>query len=254
MKLSLSNGIFSKLGLEKNFAAVKELGFESIEFNMKTVRKEKDTVVYAAKKLLDASGLKCLTLHSATLHVKDEVEVHQAVYYGKISLEFARRLSAPIMTVHSDVSKKLPQPVRDRCLTEIFKEINAYAKSLNIKLALENLSYTSTGFGKNVEQLEEILKIIDNGDMGITFDFCHAQETKQTDNLLEKYGKRICNVHMANKSHKPFTEPKQELTSFLTKLHDHGYDGPITLELEHKTPIEEIAKSKALFDRLLRGF
>jgi sugar phosphate isomerase/epimerase len=254
MKLSLSNGIFSKLGLEKNFAAVKELGFENIEFNMKTVRKEKDTVVYAAKKLLDASGLKCLTLHSATLHVKDEVEVHQAVYYGKISLEFARRLSAPIMTVHSGISKKLPQPVRDRCLTEIFKEINAYAKSLNIKLALENLSYTSTGFGKNVEQLEEILKIIDNGDMGITFDFCHAQETKQTDNLLEKYGKRICNVHMANKSHKPFTEPKQELTSFLTKLHDYGYDGPITLELEHKTPIEEIAKSKALFDRLLRGF
>jgi sugar phosphate isomerase/epimerase len=254
MKLSLSNGIFSKLGLEKNFAAVKELGFENIEFNMKTVRKEKDTVVYAAKKLLDASGLKCLTLHSATLHVKDEVEVHQAVYYGKISLEFARRLSAPIMTVHSGISKKLPQPVRDRCLTEIFKKINAYAKSLNIKLALENLSYTSTGFGKNVEQLEEILKIIDNGDMGITFDFCHAQETKQTDNLLEKYGKRICNVHMANKSHKPFTEPKQELTSFLTKLHDYGYDGPITLELEHKTPIEEIAKSKALFDRLLRGF
>ena len=254
MKLSLSNGIFSNLCLEKNFAAVKELGFENIEFNMKTVRKENDTAVYAAKKLLDASGLKCLTLHSATLHVKDEVEVHRAVYYGKISLEFARRLSAPIMTVHSDISKKLPQPVRDRCLAEIFKEINTYAKSLNIKLALENLSYTSTGFGKNVEQLEEILKIIDDGSMGITFDFCHALETKQTDNLLEKYGKCICNVHMANKSHQPFTEPKQELTSLLTKLHEYDYDGPITLELEHKTSIEQIARSKALFDKLLKEF
>ena len=181
MKLSLSNGIFSKLGLEKNFATVKRLGFENIEFNMKTVRRENDTAVYGAKKLLDASGLKCLTLHSATLHVKDEVEVHRAVYYGKISLEFARRLSAPIMTVHSNISKKLPQQARDRCLAEIFGELNEYAKSLNIKLALENLSYTSTGFGKNVDQLEEILKIIDDGDMGITFDFCHALETnKQT--------------------------------------------------------------------------
>ncbi|HKM60688.1 MAG TPA: sugar phosphate isomerase/epimerase [Candidatus Bathyarchaeia archaeon] len=250
----MSNGIFSNLCLEKNFASVKELGFENIEFNMKTVRKENDTAVYAAKKLLDASGLKCLTLHSATLHVKDEVEVHRAVYYGKISLEFARRLSAPIMTVHSDISKKLPQPVRDRCLALIFKEINAYAKSLNIKLALENLSYTSTGFGKNVEQLEEILKIIDDGSMGITFDFCHALETKQTDNLIEKYGKRICNVHMANKSHQPFTAPKPELTSFLTKLHDYEYDGPITLELEHRTSIEQIARSKALFDNLLKEF
>ncbi|MCL5949569.1 MAG: hypothetical protein M1490_03730, partial [Candidatus Bathyarchaeota archaeon] len=96
MKLSLSNGIFSKLDLEKNLAAVRKLGFEYVEFNMKTVRKENDTVVYAAKKLLDSSGLKCLTVHSATLHVKDEVEVHRAVYYGKISLEFARRLSVPI--------------------------------------------------------------------------------------------------------------------------------------------------------------
>jgi sugar phosphate isomerase/epimerase len=254
MKLSLSNGIFSKLGLEKNFAAVKELGFENIEFNMKSVRKENDTAVYAAEKFLDASGLKCLTLHSAILHVKDEVEVHRAVYYGKISLEFARKLSAPVMTVHSDISKKLSQPVRDKCLALIFGELNEYAKNLNIKLALENLSYTSTGFGKNVEQLEEILKIIDDGSMGITFDFCHALETKQTDNLLEKYGNRVCNVHMANKSHQPFTEPKQELIAFLSGLHEHGYDGPMTLELEHKTPIEEIAKSKALFDRLLRDF
>jgi sugar phosphate isomerase/epimerase len=254
MKLSLSNGIFSKLGLEKNFASVKQLGFENIEFNMKTVRKENDTAVYVAKKLLDASGLKCLTLHSATLHVKDEVEVHRAVYYGKISLEFARRLSAPIMTVHSDISKKLPQPARDRCLALIFNELNRYAKSLSIKLALENLSYTSTGFGKNVDQLEEVLGIIDDGDMGITFDFCHALETKQTANLLEKYGMRICNVHMSNKSHKPFTQENQELTWFLTKLHEYGYDGPMTLELEHRTPIEEIAKSKALFDKLLNEF
>ena len=66
---------------------------------------------------------------------------------------------------------------------------NDYAKTLDVKLALENLSYTSTGFGKNVEQLEEVLDIVDDGDMGITIDFCHALETKQTENLLEKYGK-----------------------------------------------------------------
>jgi len=252
--LSLSNGIFSKLGLAKTFASVKNLGFENIEFNMKTVRKENDTAVYGAKKLLDASGLKCLTLHSATLHVKDDVEVHRAVYYGKISLEFAHKLSAPIMTVHSNVSKKLPQHVRERCLAEIFGEIKPFAKGLGIKLALENLSYTSTGFGKNVDQLEEVLSVIDDGDMGITIDFCHSLETEETDNLLEKYGSRVCNVHMANKAHKPFTEPKQELTRFLASLHDYGYDGPITLELEHKTSLEQIAGSKALFDNLLKEF
>jgi sugar phosphate isomerase/epimerase len=255
MKLSLSNGIFSKLRLEGNFAAVKQVGFENIEFNMKSIKKEHDTDVYHEQKALAASGLNCLTLHSAVLHVKDPIEVHQAVYYGKISLECARALKTSLMTVHSNVSKKLPKPVRERCLREVFGEIKPFAKQLGIKLSLENLSYTSTGFGKNVEQLEEIFGVIDpEGEMGFTFDLCHALETKEVDNLLEAYGSRVCNVHMANKAHVPFTEEKTELTNFLSKLHGFGYKGPITLELEHKTSMEEIAKSKALFEKLLTKY
>ncbi len=251
MKLSLSNGIFSKQSLSQNFATIKTLGFENIEFNMKSVRTEDDTAIYDAEKLIQLYRLKCLTVHAATLHVKDKIEVHRAIYYGKISVEFARRLKAPILTVHSNISKKLPQQIREMCLAEIFSELNQYARRFGVKLALENLSYTSSGFGKNVDQLEEVLKIINDGDVGITFDFCHALETKQTERLLEKYGKRICNVHMANKSHKPFTEQTQELTWFLTKLSEYGYDGPVTLEIKQKTPTEEILKTKALFERLL---
>ncbi|MCW3996916.1 MAG: sugar phosphate isomerase/epimerase [Candidatus Bathyarchaeota archaeon] len=252
MKLSLSNGIFSKLSLTKNFASIQQLGFQNIEFNMKTVKKENDTAVYVAKELLDQSGLNCLTLHSAVLHVKDPVEVHRAVYYGKISLEFAQKMRVPIMTVHSNISKMLPKPIRESCLAEIFSGLNDYANKHRVKLALENLSYTSTGFGKNVEQLEEVLGIIDDGRMGITFDFCHALETKQTKNLLEKYGRRVCNVHMADKAHKPFMKETPELTEFLETLQGYGYEGPITLEIKHSTPIEEIAKTKALFENLLK--
>ena len=251
MKLSLSNGIFSKLRLDRNFAAVKQLGFQNIEFNMKSIKKEHDTDVYREQKALAASGLNCLTLHSAVLHVKDPIEVHQAVYYGKISLECARALRTSLMTVHSNVSKKLPRQVRETCLREVFGEIKPFAKKLGIKLSLENLSYTSTGFGKNVEQLEEVLGVIDEeGEMGITFDLCHALETKEVDNLLEAYGRRVCNVHMANKAHQPFMQEPPELRAFLTKLHGYGYEGPITLELEHNTPIEEIAKSKAFFEKI----
>jgi sugar phosphate isomerase/epimerase len=255
MKLSLSNGIFCKLRLEGNFAVVKHLGFQNIEFNMKSIKKEHDTDVYREQKALAASGLNCLTLHSAIMHVKDPIEVHQAVYYGKISLECAHALHAPLMTIHSNVSKKLPRQVRERCLREVFGEIGPFAKSLGIKLSLENLSYTSTGFGKNVEQLEEVLGVIDpDCKIGITFDLCHALETTEMDNLLEAYGSRVCNVHMANKAHKPFIKETPELTRFLTKLHDYGYEGPITLELEHKTTLEEIAKSKTFFEKLLEKY
>ncbi len=222
---------------------------------MKSIKKEHDTDVYREQKALAASDLNCLTLHSAVLHVKDPIEVHQAVYYGKISLECARALHTNLVTVHSNVSKKLPKQVRQTCLREVFGEITPFAKQLGIKLSLENLSYNSTGFGKNVEQLDEVLGVIDpKGEMGFTFDLCHALETKVMDELLEAYGGRVCNVHMANKAHQPFTRETPELTAFLTKLHGFGYEGPITLELDHKTPLEEIAKCKAMFEKLLKKF
>jgi sugar phosphate isomerase/epimerase len=126
---------------------------------------------------------------------------------------------------------------------------------MGIKLSLENLSFNSTGFGKNVEQIDEILSVIDSkGEMGITFDLCHALETKVMDSLLEAYGKRICNVHMANKSHKPFIKTTPELTNFLNALHSYSYDGPITLELNHNTSTEEISKTKIFFEDLLQKY
>jgi sugar phosphate isomerase/epimerase len=241
--------------INENFAAVKQLGFVNVEFNMKSIKKEHDTDVYREQKALAASGLTCLTLHSAVMHVKDPIEVHLAVYYGKISLECARELKATIITVHSNISKKLSQQTRAECLAEVFGQIMPFAEKLGIKLALENLSYTSAGFGKNVEQLTEVLDIIDpQGKMGITFDFCHALETREVDNLLDAFGKRICNVHMANRDHQPFLEKTPELTHFLTQLSSYGYNGPITLELHHGTSMEDIAKSKKLFDELLKEY
>ncbi len=134
MKLSLSNGIFSKLGIKENFSQIRQLGFNNIEFNMKSIRKERDTDVYREQKALADSGLKCITLHSASLHVKDPIEVLQAVYYGKISLECAKALKAPLMTVHSNIAKKLPPNVREHCLEEVFnREIKPFAKSLGIQ-------------------------------------------------------------------------------------------------------------------------
>lgn len=252
MKLSLSNGIFSKLSVKQNFDLVKQLGFENIEFNMKVVRKERDTDVYREQKAFAASNLNCLTLHSAVMHVKDPIEVHQAVYYGKISLECAKALRSPLMVVHSNVSKKLPKKVRDECLGEVFGEIKPFAKRLGIKLALENLSYTSTGFGKSVPQLREVLELIDpEGKMGFTLDFCHALETKQAADLLECYHERLCNIHMANKSHRPFIQESPELKWLMAKLKEYNYDGPITLELHHSTTKEEIAKTKSLFERII---
>jgi sugar phosphate isomerase/epimerase len=249
----LSNGIFCRRSLEDNFAAVKELGFESFEFNMKSVETEDDTAVYEARRLVDAYGLKCLTVHAATLHVKDVVEIHRAVYYGKASAEFASMLSAPVMVVHSNVSRKLSPDLRREVMSRIFKELTPFARSLNVKLSLENLSYASTGFGKNVAELEEILGIIDEDEaMGVTLDFCHAEATGQTFKLLEKYHKRLCNIHLSNRAHKSFNEATLSLKAFVAKLHEYDYNGPVTLELSRKCTTEEILETKTIVGKIVK--
>jgi sugar phosphate isomerase/epimerase len=59
VKLSLSNGMFASYPLTESIAAVKKLGFENLEFNMKCVEEEDEEAVYPAKKLIETQGLNC---------------------------------------------------------------------------------------------------------------------------------------------------------------------------------------------------
>lgn len=251
LKLSLSNGIFSKQVLADNLSSVKRLGFDNLEFNMKSVEEDNEECVHTAKKLIDSYGLNCLTLHAATIHVQSEAEIAKAIYYGKVSADFAHTLSSPVLVVHSNVSRRLPEALRSKFLAKIFKPLRRYAESLSIKLALENLSYASSGFGKNVAELEEILGVVDDGAMGVTLDFCHAEASGQTVSLLEKYSRRLLNVHVSNRAHKPFVEETSSLNAFIAKLQQCGYRGPLTLELNSKCTMEQVLQTKMIIQKSL---
>jgi sugar phosphate isomerase/epimerase len=251
LKLSLSNWIFGKLPLVDNIGSVRKLGFENLEFNMKCVEKEDNESVHTVKKLVDSYRLNCLSVHSAGLYVKNQNELAKTIFYGKVSIHFASKLSAPIMVVHSFVSRKLPENLRRKYLTKIFKEFNQYSRNLNVKLALENLSWKSYGFGKSVSELQEILRLVDDGTMGVTIDFCHAEALGQTLSLLEKFKNRILNVHVSNLNHGAFNEETPSLEAFLTKLREYGYSGPLTIELNSKCSREEILRTKTVLQRII---
>jgi sugar phosphate isomerase/epimerase len=251
LKLSLSNGIFSEYALVDNIAAIKKLGFKNVEFNMKCVEEENDDAVNPAKKHIKDQGLNCLTLHAATLPVKTEKEIEKAVYYVRVSADFAHKLSAPVMVIHSNVSRKLPENLRRKFLKQIFEKLNPHAKRLGLKLALENLSHDSRSFGENVTEIEEIFNVVNYGNMGVTIDFCHAETTNQTLSLIEKYGERILNVHISNKAHKPFEEETPKLKTFLNTLQEYGYNGPLTIELNPKCTTKQILDTKMILEKLL---
>jgi sugar phosphate isomerase/epimerase len=252
MNLSLSNGVFYKHTLSENLAAVRDLNFENLEFNMKCVQEDDEDSVYTAKEHMKALGLRCLTLHAATLHVKEEKEIPRAIYYGRVSADFAGRLSSTVLVVHSNVSKKLSQNQRNDFVEKIFGELTSYTEDLHFKIALENLSYASDGFGKNVAELEEILGIVDDRTVGITLDFCHAEATGQTQDILKKFHQKIRNVHISDRAHRPFKLETTRLKDFVAKLRSYDYKGPLTIELNPKCTIEEIRSTKAILERLVQ--
>jgi sugar phosphate isomerase/epimerase len=252
MNLSLSNGVFSKHTLNENLAAVRDLNFENLEFNMKCVQEDDENSVYTAKEHMKVLGLRCLTLHAATLHVKEEKEIPRAIYYGRVSADFAERLSSTVLVVHSNVSKKLSQDQRKDFVEKIFRELASYTENLHFRPALENLSYASDGFGKNVAELEEILDIIDDRTVGITLDFCHAEASGQTQDILKKFHQKIYNVHISDRAHRSFSSETARLKDFVAKLQSYDYKGPLTIELNPKCTIEEIRSTRTILERLVQ--
>ena len=251
MKLSISNSVFSQFSISDNLAYVKKLGFENIELNMRTVKEGDEKSVYAIKKNLKKYGLNCLSLHAATFPVTDEIEIPKAVYFGKVSANFASMLSAPVMVVHSNVSRKVSELKRKRFLHLIFKEIRSHAKTLNVSLSLENLSDPSKSYGKDSAEIEQILNVINYRTMGFTLDFCHSETTRQTFDLLEKYKDRLSNVHISNKNHESLNQETPNLKQFLMRLEDFRYAGPLTIELNSNCNLKEILQTKSTLENIL---
>lgn len=251
MKLSLSNSVFSQYSITDNLAYVKKLGFENIEFNMRTVEEGDEKSVYAIKRYLEKYGLTCLSLHAATFPVTDEIEIPKAVYFGKVSVNFANILSAPVVVVHSNVSRKVSDLQRKRFSHLIFKEIQSHAKTLNVRLSLENLSDPSKSYGKDSAEIEQILNLIDDGTLGFTLDFCHGETTGQTLDLLEKYNDKLSNVHISNKNHLALEPETSNLKELLFRLKDFGYAGPLTIELNSNCNFKEILQTKSTLYSML---
>ncbi len=90
--------------------------------------------------------------------------------------------------------------------------------------------------------------------MGITFDFAMRwKPNKQTTFLRNMAAASATFIWRINRI-SPSQNPNPNFFRSSQSFTDFGYDGPITLELVHDTPMEEIAKCKALFDRLLSEF
>lgn len=250
--MSLSNWTFCNLTLEENIRKVKDLGFANIEFNSKCIQFEVEGSLRSAATLINSYNLKCLSAHCASFYVENLDQVRRAIYYGELSIDMAAELSSPILVIHSYISKNLNAEYRAIAVEKIFPKLLDYAENRNVKLALENLSFYSQGFGKNISEIEELLKRTGFKHIGVTLDFCHSENINQTFNFLRMFETEIKNIHISGPGHTAIREDSLTLKLFLQKLKSIQYDGPLTIEISPKYGTQEIRETKKAVEQMLK--
>ncbi len=253
MKLSLSNWVFCNLSLEESMKWVKDLGFSNIEFNPKCIQFEAQELVRRAADLIELYNLKCLSTHCTNFYVEKIEQIKTAICYGEASIDIAAELSSPILVVHSYISRNLDSEFRYHILENIFSKLLDYAENRNIKLALENLSFYSQGFGKDADEINEILDVIGFKQIWITLDYCHSENIGQTFSLLNKLRDRIENVHLSGYQHTALKEKSPALEAFFLELKSLNYKGPLTIELSPRYGVQEILQTKTAIEDTLKG-
>ncbi|RXJ82211.1 sugar phosphate isomerase/epimerase [Arcobacter sp. F2176] len=140
------------------------------------------------------------------------------------------------------------------------KELNKYAKSKNVKLAIENNVIADFGLidGKNeiclgadIEGLEKIFHIVNDKNLHLLLDLAHAKVNINTlglniDHLIEKFDKKIIGLHISDNNGKRDTNEKLTLNSDILKYIKKLKDRYLILEVYKIEPNEIIEQNKLL--------
>lgn len=200
-------------------------------------------------------GINCPSVHSIVIYAEDEKHVKDVIHIAKLSLNYASKLSSEILVIHSNISRNVEKELRRKILADTFPYIKDYAEGLNVKLALENSAPYSQGYGRTVNEVEEILDIVGRDKMFLTLDYAHSQALDQTKDFLEKFSQKLVNVHLSMFKHSLIEKENiPELKEFLLQLKRLGYNGPLTIEVNPKCGEKGVEKTIYYVRWLIREF
>ncbi len=248
LKISISTWAFSSYPLRYNFELPLKLGFKNIEFNPLCIEREANESIETVKGLIEYYGLKCLSMHSAGIYVTSKEEIDKAIHYGELSVKFASYLSSPILVVHSYVSNKLKKEKKKLFLSKIFQKILDVSDAYGVEVTLENLSRRSSGYGRNIQEIGDILGTIQN-DLSLTLDISHLNNWREAASYVENF--KIKNLHVSQRDHQPLDSASHELSALIRELYAREFRGPVTIELRPDVSLKDIKKTKKLLEEVV---
>ena len=160
-----------------------------------------------------------------------------SVEYSLRSIAIAERLGAHILTVHPGrrTAKRVPSIADFARFDHFISAIREVAMSNSIKIGMENMEPFVNSLLCTPERMRTLLD--DEPWLFFTLDVAHAmaKSAEEPIRYIELCSDRLVNVHLSRFDHGKAHYPLERHDSMMTvmeSLHDHHYDGSLTLEIE----------------------
>jgi len=244
MQLSLSTGCLYLMPLRIACSRAAEAGFDAIELVMapEVWLRGADW----ARRIADDHGLAIATVHQSILGRSPEGDgPRRAIDAAR----FARELDVPTVVIHGTFAHTWDDVKAIEWLAAL-EEAQDILNSSGTRLALENhgLRVPSDGDGV-LASIEQLVAFCRDRDLDITFDTCHAGSfSLSLTETLDAVAPRLADVHLCDivsctrgprsatwrysaSQHRIPGQGQLDLGSFLMRLGQIGYGGPITVEV-----------------------
>ena len=246
--------MYSELPFLERFQVAKDDGFEYVEFWSWT-----DKDLDAVKKAAEDADIKISGFNGdADYSLIDPSHKEKYIDFLKQSIEAAKKVGAPSVTIHSNALgdggvvvnhyNDLSNTVKLCSMYDMLKDCAKIAEEEGIILNLEALNITTDHVGnylENTQMAAEVVRLINSPNLKILYDIYHMQlnEGKVCD-TLSKYIDTIGHIHIADAPgrHEPGTG-ELNYPNIIKHLQKLGYQYRVGAELFPETDSKTAAKA-----------
>lgn len=242
--------------LRTTLARLKRLGYSSVEL----AGEPQQYPVAETLSLLKAYDIRCwgtVTIQTGRrdLTNPDLQRRRETIDYMKVVVDMAAQLGGEVATVvPGRVGKTIAEASPEEewaWVVDGLREVAAFARTRNIKIALEPLNRFETHFLNRADQALALADAV-GYDCGIAFDTFHMSlEEPDIYSAIRACGPRILDVHTGENNRLAAGDGSLDWPKIVATLREAGYDGALAFESSppiDRTPIGKFGASQLQTD------
>lgn len=250
--------------VETTIQRLAKYGYDAIEISYDSVELAPGAPGTAAvRKMLKEHKIKCYG--SISLMFRDRDLIHADPAIRSSSLDYLSKCITMVSELGGKVMSIVPSEVgKTKAMAseteewnwaiEGLKELNAHAKKLGVKIAIEPLNRFETNFINRADQALMLAKAV-GPECGVCLDVYHMnQEEADMFQAIERVGKRLYDVHVADNNRYACGQGMLDWKGLFKTLNKVGYKGSLTVEFVapvDRTPANPYKNALAAADHSL---